>query len=281
MYAVPLLAILRAPCYISFIIMFDKIVIGESEISTFTLWLAVGIAAMFLIFVLFALYKHKCPYNEISLAVPLLLAALGIGYGFSIILDALFKWPERGFFKLEGMTFYGGLIGGIVSFVILMKIFKKKFTTPLNTWLNILAVGIPLAHMFGRIGCFFGGCCYGGVTTSIFGVYFPEGSPAHDQHGDGIAVYPSQLFEAFALLLIFITTLLAKKHQFNIYLALYAVARFIIEFFRGDDRGNLFIWLSPAQLISILIIAYLIVLATIKLLGRAQKRKSGVPPQEC
>ena len=110
--------------------------------------------------------------------------------------------------------------------------------------------------MFGRIGCFFDGCCFGSPTRGIFGVTFPEGSLPYHFYGESVAIHPTQLYEAFALLLIFlIVLLLGKRNGFPLYLMLYGAARFVIECFRGDVRGSILgLPLSPAQIISVVLI---------------------------
>ena len=101
-------------------------------------------------------------------------------------------------------------------------------------------------HFFGRIGCFLGGCCYGKVTTFKLGVAFPDNVKENIFHY-GSKRYPTQLFEAIILLIILVTILFVKKNKFKLYLILYSIARFFLEFLRGDDRGSVLINISPAQ----------------------------------
>jgi phosphatidylglycerol:prolipoprotein diacylglycerol transferase len=154
-------------------------------------------------------------------------------------------------FLNSGITFYGGLIFGIITFLGFCLIFKLNclFT------FNLVIPSLILAHAFGRIGCFFGGCCFGIPTTSLIGVTFPENSVPFIYYGHNVKILPVQLFEAFLLLCLFIFVI--KFIQKNIiitpvYFILYGVIRFLLEFLRGDFRGELFnIALSPSQFISI------------------------------
>jgi phosphatidylglycerol:prolipoprotein diacylglycerol transferase len=120
----------------------------------------------------------------------------------------------------------------------------------------MVAVGIPLAHAFGRIGCFSYGCCYGRPTNSWIGILFPPDSPAGIL---GTKVIPTQLVEAsFLFVLFFILKFLNTHKKFNgqiisVYLISYGIFRFVIEFFRADPRGNVF-FLSISQFISIILI---------------------------
>ncbi len=160
--------------------------------------------------------------------------------------------PFSVIFSRSGFVFYGGVIFGILTLYILAKKHKLNF---LN-FADIAALGIPLGHAFGRIGCFFYGCCYGKAINSKWGVLFPAESPAGFE---GVKVIPTQLYSAFFLVLIFIFLLILKKHKrFNGQILLsygicYGVFRFIIEFYRGDPRGGFF-FLSTSQFIALIVI---------------------------
>ena len=101
--------------------------------------------------------------------------------------------------------------------------------------LDILAITTTIVHTIGRIGCFFAGCCYGKPTDTIFGIIFPT--------TNSIKVHPSQLYEIITILAIMIGLFIIKKRkQFNgqifmSYVVLYAIARSVLEIFRGDNRG--------------------------------------------
>jgi phosphatidylglycerol:prolipoprotein diacylglycerol transferase len=149
----------------------------------------------------------------------------------------------------SGFVFYGGLISGIIAAIWRIK--KMK----LNLWktLDMFAIVVPLGHAFGRIGCFAFGCCYGRVAHSWLGVQFPKTCPAG---ASGIPVIPTQLIEASGLIILFMLLwLINRKKDFNgkvaaAYLVFYSIMRFIMEFFRGDDRGAIW-FLSTSQIISI------------------------------
>lgn len=154
----------------------------------------------------------------------------------------------------SGFVFYGGVIFGVITLYVLAKLHKIKFLK----LSDIIASGVPLAHAFGRLGCFSYGCCYGRPTESAIGVLFPKNCPAGFA---GVPVIPTQLIEAFFLfLLFFILIFLKKRKKFDgqilaFYLIFYSAIRFVIEFFRGDPRGNVF-FLSFSQFIAIIIIIF-------------------------
>ena len=144
-----------------------------------------------------------------------------------------------------GLMFYGGFI---LSFVIFFVWCFVKRENPLKL-ADLLAAVIPLGHAFGRIGCFFYGCCYGRDSDCWCAVTFPMGSPSWYEHGRlMVSVLPTQLFEAAALLVLFGFLMLiwrktrGTRHEaqgtiLGVYLVGYAVIRFGIEILRGDPRA--------------------------------------------
>ena len=149
-----------------------------------------------------------------------------------------------------GLMFYGGFI---LSFVIFFAWCLAKKESPLKL-ADLLAAVIPLGHAFGRVGCFFYGCCYGRDSDCWCAVTFPMGSPSWYEHGRKmVGVLPTQLFEAAALLALFGGLMWAWKVEsgkwkveserrgngliLGLYLCGYAVIRFGIEILRGDPRA--------------------------------------------
>jgi len=160
--------------------------------------------------------------------------------------------PTEYIFSRSGFVFYGGLVFGLVS----MFFYSRKYNIDFLKLLDISAFGITIGHSIGRLGCFSYGCCYGKPTNSFIGVVFPIESPVKPI---GVRVIPTQLIEAFFLVVIFfILKYLKRKINFKgglffSYCFLYGILRFIIEFFRGDDRGY-FLFFSTSQWFSIFFI---------------------------
>lgn len=151
-----------------------------------------------------------------------------------------------------GSVFYGGLLGGMFAAWLYAR--KKKFD--LDPYIGIGAICIPMFHTFGRIGCFLGGCCYG-----VEWEYGIDLAHSHAPGAAGVPRFPIQLVEsAFCLILCLVLLYLFDrrhwkgKHILFTYLLAYPIARFIIEFFRGDEYRGFFLGLSTSQIISILII---------------------------
>jgi len=183
------------------------------------------------------------------------------------------------FFR-SGGVFYGGFIGAVIASVIVMRIYKLPWWRTADA----CAPGIAIGQVIGRLGCFSAGCCWGKPTTAWCGVHFTDegnritGVPTivsqlsdpiqqrvwserlADLGGDlaPLHLHPAQLYEAGATLLIFIALLLMlRRRRFHgqiilAYAILYSVARFIIEYWRNDPRGEIFD-LSTSQFIAIII----------------------------
>ncbi|HEY4717209.1 MAG TPA: prolipoprotein diacylglyceryl transferase [bacterium] len=157
-----------------------------------------------------------------------------------------------------GLVFYGGIIAAATTAMLYLK-FKKQ---PVLTVADILAPALLLGETIGRWGCFFAGCCYGKPTSLTWGIEMPNlvGKPWVIKGLLGVTLHPTQIYSSVAALLIFIVIqLLKKKKHFEGYLTLwtfilYSLSRFIIEFFRGDERGWIIEnYLSTSQFISALV----------------------------
>jgi phosphatidylglycerol:prolipoprotein diacylglycerol transferase len=137
-----------------------------------------------------------------------------------------------------GLMFYGGFILAMVFFFVWCRIHRER---PLAL-ADLMSTLVPLGHAFGRIGCFFYGCCYGKDSDAWCAVVFPAGSPSWYEHGRrAVSVLPTQLFEAAALLALFALLMAVyvryRRYTTGIYLIGYAVIRFGMEYLRGDPRA--------------------------------------------
>jgi phosphatidylglycerol:prolipoprotein diacylglycerol transferase len=156
--------------------------------------------------------------------------------------------PER-IIRIDqgGLMFYGGLLLSIAVFFVWCRV-RREAVLPLA---DLLTTVIPLGHLFGRIGCFFYGCCYGKISDSPIAVSFPRGSPAwYEQLNaaqiassakESLAVMPTQLFEAAANLCLFAVLFWVYRKRgrgtLALYLIGYALIRFGMEYLRGDPRA--------------------------------------------
>ena len=147
-----------------------------------------------------------------------------------------------------GFVVYGGIIGGFLTIYGFCKIKKIDMLS----YLDLMIPSVALAQGFGRIGCFLAGCCYGRETDSCLGVVFTNS----DFAPNGVKVLPTQLFMAGGdLILMAILLWYAAKRPMRgrtsmLYLILYSIGRFAIEFLRNDNRGTVGV-LSTSQFIAI------------------------------
>ena len=193
------------------------------------------------------------------------------GYLSAMLFQSFYNFLETGTFVLKGATFYGGLIGGTAVFLamwfLVLGRFCKDKKEPLKRFpdiANVAGVAIPLAHGFGRLGCLFAGCCHGKIADVWYAV------PMY-LYGDWVKAVPIQLFEAlflFALAAV-LYCLLTKRSAdkqiplLPVYMTVYGLWRFFIEYARADSRGETVVsFLTPSQLTAVVLIlvgaAYLI-----------------------
>lgn len=175
-------------------------------------------------------------------------------------------------FKLweGGLVFFGGLLFAI----LVLLIYFKKNALPLGKTSDLFAPSIAIGHAIGRLGCFSAGCCYGKPTDLPWGVTFAD---PHTLAIRGIPLHPTQLYESFAEFGIFIFLMFLRKHKrFDgqviwMYVLMYSIARFIIEFFRGDPaRAFIYNGFSVAQGISVIL--FLTSVISILLLWKKHKK---------
>ena len=187
------------------------------------------------------------------------IVAIILGYCGAVVMQAVYNWLDGESFVINtntGATFLGGLLGGVIAFLIgyfLIGHFvfpDRENVKYFPRLLDVAAASITSAHGFGRLGCLMAGCCYGARTDAWYGIY----------HVDlGEKVVPIQLFEAiFLFSLCAITVVLLVKRipgAMALYMCAYGIWRFIIEYFRADDRGSTFVkFLTPSQLVAVILL---------------------------
>ena len=141
----------------------------------------------------------------------------------------------------RGFVFYGSFLLALPAMWFFFKIYKL----PSYRMLDIMAITTCMVHMFGRLGCFLAGCCYGRPTDSTLAVVFTH--PESHAAPLNTPLFPTQLMEAALVFVIMIILFCVKGRRrfygqlFLVYLILYASGRFVLEFFRGDTaRGFIF-----------------------------------------
>jgi phosphatidylglycerol:prolipoprotein diacylglycerol transferase len=238
--------------------------IGSFPINTYGVFLALAFLCAILIAVKLAA-RDGLPKEKIyDLSLWMLLASL---VGSKLLM--LFTEPEYRDHPLQllsldflrsGGVFYGGFIAAMLTGFFLM----KRYSLPWWKTADACAPGIAIGNFFGRQGCFAAGCCWGKPTTLPWGVKFTE--LGHEITGVPTNTYlhPTQLYESFAMLVVFLFLLWLHKHKrfsgqvILAYALLYSIVRFAIEFVRDDPRGDILglttlTGLSTSQLISLIV----------------------------
>ena len=153
-----------------------------------------------------------------------------------------------------GFVFYGAILGGFLGFWYTVKRKNLSFAFALD----LAAPFIPLSHAIGRIGCFFAGCCYGKTCHLPWAIVVKDPRSLSPL---GIPLHPVQLYSSAVNALIFILLyfVLKEKKRFHgelilEYFFLYGIARFFLEFYRGDKRPMVSQHLSYNQLISLILV---------------------------
>jgi phosphatidylglycerol:prolipoprotein diacylglycerol transferase len=157
------------------------------------------------------------------------------------------------------MFWKGGLVfsGAVLAAGALVVAVLKYKGQPLGPWADAVAPGLALGQAVGRLGCFSAGCCFGKACDLPWAVTFTDPNSLAPLY---TGVHPTQLYHSLAGLAIFLVILAAKRRFqvpgriFGLYLALFSTLRFIIEFFRGDYRGDLG-FLSVTQVVALCIFA--------------------------
>lgn len=208
--------------------------------------------------------RRKFSVRLQKLFIICIVVGIGVGFLGAVLFQAFYDFLKTGAFQINertGMTFYGGLIFGAGAFLAFWFLGGKYFCKndeakgKFSDVADIAACVVPLAHGFGRLGCFFAGCCHGKTTTAWYGVLM--------QTEKGMQkVVPIQLFEALVLFTIasVLLWLFFKKEKgiplLPLYCIGYGIWRFCIEYARGDDRGETLVsFLTPSQLVAVLLIA--------------------------
>ncbi len=212
-----------------------------------------------LVFVYLRSYKFGVTFKKMIILALTACFGMLIGSKFLFIIT---KIPDMIAYPTEilsiiltsGFVFYGGLVGVLAVIVL----YCKKGNLETEKILNWVTPTLPLFHMFGRIGCLLAGCCYGIESSWGVHLYFDA---------DNVYRVPTQLFEAFFNLILFIGLLTYERFKVKKgdkylllpkYLFCYSIFRFFIEFFRGDIIRGIWFGLSTSQWISLIFIVFIL-----------------------
>lgn len=240
--------------------------IGKFHGTFYGLFVALGMVGGLLITCFLAKKKKLSSDNIFVLSLYVFpLAILGARIYYCTFSGRAYSFVE--FIRITdgGLAVYGSIIGGAIGGLVYSMIHKKSFIKILD----VVVVGLALGQAIGRIGCYFGGCCYGEIVTSTSMQFFPL-----SVFVDGNWHFATFFYESiwnligFVVLLILFNKLKVKGSLTASYLVWYGIGRCIIEGIRGDSLliGNTHIRVS--QLLSAIIAVIGIVILSINLYKR-------------
>lgn len=179
-------------------------------------------------------------------------------YGIEIILGFLFyenfgfimgaktlsyfaNYPKYESILNSGMSAYGALIGG----ALMVCVFCFEFKLPINEFLYKYVILLPLIYAIGKLGCFFGGCCYGIKSDIPISVIYLNSIEA----SNNIKLFPVQLIECIANLMIFVWLVVCKKDNLTKMgwtFILCSFSKFTLDFFRASWSNSISVnqWIS-------------------------------------
>ncbi|WP_026491239.1 MULTISPECIES: prolipoprotein diacylglyceryl transferase [unclassified Butyrivibrio] len=243
--------------------MFNDIKIGPVTLHMYGLMIAVGFLAALMIVLKRGKKKGLSEDTIYGIFYCAIIGGLlGCRLLFYIVeFKDILKDPSILWDFANGYVVYGGIIGGIVSAYFYV---TKRRHEEFLKYFDVVMPAVAIAQGFGRIGCFCAGCCYGAETTSPFHVVFTHS----DFAPNGVPLIPTQLMSSAgdfligAFLIWYSNKTEVKGRTAAMYLVLYGIGRFCIEFFRADYRGSIGV-LSTSQIISIVMVAIGLILAKI------------------
>jgi phosphatidylglycerol:prolipoprotein diacylglycerol transferase len=180
------------------------------------------------------------------------------GHGIDSMLDVVQYWKG-------GIVYYGGILGGVIAFFV----YRHYRPFPLRPYLDALAPSIMVGTLFGRLGCFLNGCCYGDLCDLPWAVSFPRLSPPWERQYNlgligpdaphSLPLHPTQLYSAMdaGVLLILLSAYYPLRRRdgevMGLLIMTYPITRFLIEYLRNDE-GTFFAGLTISQNISVVLL---------------------------
>ncbi len=249
--------------------------IGNWPVYSYGVLLAAAYLVALQLAVVRARHRGLDGTKVMDLGIYLIIAAL-VGAKLMLVLVDFeyFRSQPRELLSLvrAGGVFYGGLLAALGVAIFLVRRYQLRIWTTAD----LFAPGIALGHVVGRLGCLMAGCCYGTPTTMPWAITFTNPLAASNVGTPlGIPLHPTQLYDAGAELLILIVLLVTERRgkgfegrTFWLYMLLYGISRFVVEFYRGDDRGTV-MGVSTSQFVSLLVVP-LALLMLVRLRGRAR-----------
>lgn len=256
----------------------DILSIGPITIHGYGLMIGIGVAVALLV----GEYRANKKGLNGDFIYGLSITTVILGFLGAKLLFILTEWKDFikdpvNFVAGSGFVVFGGIIGGALTIWGYCKWKKMDFWD----YVDLMIPSVALAQGFGRIGCFLAGCCYGKETDSILGITFTNSHFAPNN----VKLFPSQLvmsagdFLIAAILIFYAKKNRAKGKTSALYLMIYSVGRFLVEFTRNDDRGFVGA-LSTSQFIGIFMFLFGAVLFFAVIPAREKKAVQAVAKEE-
>ena len=185
-----------------------------------------------------------------NLVIYCALAAIGGAKLMMFVVDPRYRQNPAEIFTVDTLRAAGVFYGGLIAALAVACWYMRKAGLPAWRTADVCAPGIALGHGIGRLGCFSAGCCWGVQCHLPWAVTFRSpvaaeivGVPLN------VPLHPTQLYEALSEFAIFALLYwrIGKPHRrgaiIMLYLLLYGAVRFVVEFFRYHEQGNL--WGTP------------------------------------
>lgn len=248
--------------------------IGPIALHTYGLMLAIAFFVGLMLTLAEAKRTSQDPDLYGSLFLGLLLSAvLGSRIAFVAFFWEDFKDHPLSALNIAsgGLMYFGGLLFGLAFIILYVKAKRVSLLRVLDTISPALALGYAIA----RIGCLGAGCCYGRPTNGPLGISFTDPNCLVPLYLRGVPLYPTQILELLNGLLTFGILMLLRPRtahrpskrriaplktplleqtgfQAAVFLFVFGVNRFLIEFLRGDVRGGFLMGMSESQFASLI-----------------------------
>jgi len=245
---------------------FPRIVqIGDFGLPTYGLMAALGLIFGLMLIVRLGREQGLDPDKLWNLGIVAILSGIVGAKILMILVDLAYYRQHVGeIFSLATVQAGGVWSGGFLLALALCIWYMRRNNMPVLRTCDVFAPGLALGHAFGRIGCFAAGCCFGRETHVPWAVTFTN-PLAHEIVGTplGVPLHPTQLYEMVVEFLnaAFLVWLIRRKkfegEIIGTYMILYGVARYFIEFFRGDPgRGQFLGFMSGTQGIALGLVVF-------------------------
>jgi len=233
---------------------------GPFSIQSYGLFIVIGLAVAVWLFLRDPKRKALISHDDFSKVIVLaVFSAIIGGRILYLIEDSSSISSFWDIFKL----WEGGLssLGSIIAILLVIPPYLKHLKIPFIPFLDMAAIYAPMVEAIARFGCFSAGCCYGKETTLPWAITYTDSTTIAPLYK---ALHPAQLYSAAAAFAIFLLMKYLFANRINkpgqlvlSYIMLTSIARFSIDFFRGDQtffkKTGIISLLSTSQWLSLLL----------------------------